>query len=89
MSQELLDLIIIEKPDWTSRSWTELWSFIFKTSQRSYKSAKQWYVSFCVGSGVDPMPTSEQKLCRYVSFLAQEGLAPSSIKLYLPAVRHL
>ena len=35
------------------------------------------------------MPASEQKLCRYVSFLAQEGLAPSSIKLYLSAVRHL
>ena len=31
LSQELLDLIIIEKPDWTSRRWTELWSFIFKT----------------------------------------------------------
>ena len=32
LSQELLDLIIIEKPDWTSRRWTELWSFIFKTN---------------------------------------------------------
>ena len=59
------------------------------SSQWSYKSAKQWYMSFCVGSGVDLMPAIEQKLCRYVSFLAQEGLAPSSIKLYLSAVRHL
>ena len=27
---ELLDLTIIRKPDWTSRSWTDLWSAIFE-----------------------------------------------------------
>ena len=26
----LLDLLIISRPDWTSRRWTELWSSIFK-----------------------------------------------------------
>ena len=25
----LLDLLIVEKPDWLSTSWTELWSSIF------------------------------------------------------------
>lgn len=28
---ELLDLTIIQKPDWTSRLWTELWSATFET----------------------------------------------------------
>ena len=26
----LLDLLIVSRPDWTSRRWTELWSSIFK-----------------------------------------------------------
>ena len=28
-SQELLDLTVIAKPDWTSHHWTELWTAIF------------------------------------------------------------
>ena len=32
LPQELLDLTIIQKPDWTSPSWTELWSSIFRTA---------------------------------------------------------
>ena len=32
---------------------------------------------------------SENLLCRYVAFLAEEGLAPATIKVYLSAVRHL
>ena len=35
------------------------------------------------------MPCSEDKLSRYVAFLADSGLAPATIKLYLSAVRHL
>ena len=30
LPQELLDLTIIAKPDWTSAHWTSLWSGIFK-----------------------------------------------------------
>ena len=37
----------------------------------------------------NPFPVSESLLCYYVAFLAQEGLAPLSIKRYLAAVRHL
>ena len=29
--QSLLDLVILSKPDWTSKSWTELWSTTFGT----------------------------------------------------------
>lgn len=28
---KLLDLVVVEKPNWTSRSWTSLWSSIFRT----------------------------------------------------------
>ena len=29
--QSLLDLLILSKPDWTSKRWTELWSTTFRT----------------------------------------------------------
>ena len=28
--EALLDLLLVRKPDWTSPSWTELWSIIFR-----------------------------------------------------------
>lgn len=37
----------------------------------------------------DPLPLTEQLLCRYVFYLAEQGLSPKSIKSYLSAVRHL
>ncbi len=36
-----------------------------------------------------PFPVVESTLCYFAAFLAQEGLAPSSIKVYLAAVRHM
>ena len=30
--ESLLDLLIISKPDWTSKNWTELWSSTFRTA---------------------------------------------------------
>ena len=37
----------------------------------------------------NPLPVNERLLCRYVAYLASEGLSPKSIKLYLSAIRHL
>ena len=38
---------------------------------------------------INPLPVNENLLCRYVAYLASEGLSPKSIKLYLSAIRHL
>lgn len=32
ISQSLLDLLMVSKPDWTSQCWTELWSSSFNTA---------------------------------------------------------
>ena len=51
--------------------------------------AYRWFLNFCDQFKVlAPFPVSELLLCYLVAFLAQEGLAPSSIKLYLAAVQH-
>ena len=59
------------------------------STHKSYDSAKRRFLGFCTKAQLNPLPVSENLLCRYVTFLAEDGLAPKSIKLYLSAVRHL
>ena len=60
------------------------------STQKSYNSAKKRFILFCSSINiVNPIPVDEQLLCRFVVHLSAEGLSPSSIKLYLSAVRHL
>ena len=59
------------------------------STQRTYASAKKRFLDFCSRIHHEPLPLSEQILCRYVAFLAEQGLAPKSIKGYLSAARHL
>ena len=63
---------------------------IAKSTTRSYNSALKRFYQFCTKFSIDyPFPVSESLLCYYVAFLAQSGLAPSSIRSYLAAVRHM
>ena len=59
------------------------------STHKSYDSAKRRFLCFCVQAHLNPLPVSESLLCRYVAYLAEEGLAPKTIKLYLSAIRHL
>ena len=64
-------------------------SALAPTSQRTYASAQQRYVCFCISFGLAPLPVSEHQLCQFASHLANETLAHSTIKGYLSAIRHL
>ena len=91
--KSLLDILIVSKPDWTSRKGTSLWSsvtiIIVPSTQKSYNSAKKQYVLFCSSKGLVPLPASEHQLCQFASFLATRDLCHNSIKSYLAAIRHL
>ena len=59
------------------------------STQRTYKSGINRYLSFCRLFGVStPFPVSEPLLCYFVTSLAREGVAPSTVRTYLAAVRH-
>ena len=60
-----------------------------KSTQRTYTSAKSRFMAFCTQACTSPLPLSESVLCFYVSHLADEGLAHTTIKSYLSACRHL
>ena len=50
--------------------------------KRFSKFCEQFHVS-------DPFPVTERLLCSFSAFLADEGLAPQSIKSYLAAIRNM
>ena len=59
------------------------------STHRTYRSGLRRYLSFCYAFGVPaPFPVSETLLCYFVTLLAEEGAAPSTIRTYLAAVRH-
>ncbi len=59
------------------------------STRKTYGAGKKRYREFCSLLGRAPTPATEQQLCRFVARLEEEGLAHSTIKCYLAAVRHL
>ena len=61
---------------------------VAESTRRTYAVAWTRYERCCRAEGVNPLPVSEQGLCRFVTTLAVQGLASSSIRNYLAGVRH-
>ena len=59
------------------------------STQRSYQSAHRRYLEFCTSFHLIPIPLPEDGLCRFVAYLAGDGVAHKSIKCYLAALRNL
>ena len=59
------------------------------STQRSYRSGQNRYLQFCRKGNLQPLPTSETTLCRFVSYLAEDSLTHRTIKAYLSAIRYL
>ena len=60
------------------------------STQKAYNAASKRFYDFCTRYQVEtPFPLSEQLLCGFSAFLADQNLAPQTIKTYLSAVRNL
>ena len=60
------------------------------STRRVYVSGQRQYQSFCQEANVTILPLSEHKACLFVAHcLVSSGLKPSTIKVYLSAVRRL
>ena len=58
--------------------------------QRTYWAALRWFHKFCTVCTVgNPFPVTEQLLCHFMAQLADQGLAPQTIKLHLAGVRNM
>ena len=58
------------------------------STQRSYSSALQRYISFCHQSNNTPFPVEVNLLCCFVAWLVSQKLKHQSIKCYLSAIRY-
>ena len=60
------------------------------STQKSYRTASKRFNDFCIKFSINtPFPVSELVLCSFAAYLADDGLKPSSIKVYLAAIRSL
>ena len=60
------------------------------STQKAYQAAIKRFHSFCVRYNVhQPFPLSEQLLCSFAVYLADQGLAPRTGKSYLSALRNM
>ena len=62
-------------------------SSVTPSTRKAYESANRRFIKFCNKFKLLAYPADEDILCKFSSQLAVEGLAPSSIKAYLSAVR--
>ena len=61
-----------------------------ETTKEKYANLQDTYLGFCFSVGVASVPTSETSLLRYIAYLVySKGLAASTVKTHLAAVRHL
>ena len=59
------------------------------STKRSYDSAMRRFNTFCERYHVlHPFPVTEFLLCSFAASLADEGLAPQTVKSYLAAIRN-
>ena len=60
------------------------------STQKTYQAAIKRFHSFCCQYNVlQPFPLSEQLLCSFAAYLADQGLAPQTGKSYLSALRSM
>ena len=60
-----------------------------ESTQRSYRSAQKKFLHFCEESNFRAVPASGEVLGLYVSYLAEQGLKHSTIRVYPSAIRFL
>ena len=58
------------------------------SSSKTYKSAQNIFIEFCLSYGKTPLPASEQVLILFVAYLA-ERVCHATARTYLAAIRHM
>ena len=63
-------------------------SCVAPSTKAAYASAQRRYLRFCNETNIEcPYPLHESTMCRYVAYLADQGLKHRSIKAYLSGLR--
>ena len=58
-------------------------------TKKTYRSGQRRYINYCDKAHCQPLPLTEQRLCQFVTKLAEEGLSHQTIQSYLTGTRQL
>ena len=58
-----------------------------QSTVKSYRLCSNKYIKFCLDKGITSFPAEEKTVCCFIAALYVEGLAGSSVKSYLAAIR--
>ena len=84
----ILNLLLLQTPDWISSHWTDLFIHsLSKDSRPTHRSGIRQFIAFCAQFSIAPLPVTQMTLCRFVAWLHARGLALSSMRQYLSAIR--
>ena len=89
----LMDIVASPSLDWTSPAFRQLFNTITEglavSTHKCYQTGQLRYLSFCRQLSINPVPTTERTLLLSTTYLAKEGLAYTSIKVYISAIRNM
>ena len=92
---ELVDLLLDQQAKWTSQPCALSVQLYFRqglaeSTQKSYGAAMKRFEGFCDRFNVlTPFPITEYTMYSFAAYLADQGLAPQTIKMYLAAMRNM
>ena len=70
LPQELVDLLLLSRPDWITKLEQRVQHYFAKgladSTLRTYTSAHKRYLRFCVAGSMIAIPATEQVLCCFV-----------------------
>jgi len=92
--QELMELLVIQKARLDIPELDNLVQYYFEqglstSTHKTYKIGLKKFDEFCKKHRIiNSLPVDQRLLCYYITYLAQQGLADSTIRVYLSALRH-
>ena len=89
LTDQLHRLLISERPDWGSQSWTALLLTDCGVAEPAKKVYESSQCRFLTLFALNPLPSLEAVACRFVAFLAAARISYGSVRFYFSTVRHL
>ncbi len=81
---ELLDMLLLQEPNWTRRDWMEQWTSSVASPSELHKedfcsSKESLYKILHCTHHINILPIIEQNLCHYMAFIAKEGMMANQV----------
>ena len=74
---------------WRNALWSILLSDYWNPPKETYKSGDNRYLSFCVDCNIAPLPLCELLLCKFFTYLSDQGLRFRSLNAFVSGLQFM